>query len=67
MSVSIHPNADTFVAGPPTALFQIRLEGSCPYCMPNYDVAEDGRFLMTLRVEESSAAPIRLILNWPAH
>jgi hypothetical protein len=66
MSVSIRPNADTFVAGPPTALFQARLDESCDYCLPNYNVAADGRFLMSVGAQESSAIPINLILNWPA-
>jgi eukaryotic-like serine/threonine-protein kinase len=68
MSAAISPNRDTFVAGPPTALFQTRLDwsrfGTPKYTMPNYNVAADGRFLMQVVIEES--APISLILNWPA-
>jgi len=70
MSAAIPPNRDTFVAGPPTALFQTRLEwsrfGTPLYTMPNYNVAADGRFLMTVLVEEGLSAPINLVLNWPA-
>jgi hypothetical protein len=70
MSASIRPNAGTFVASPPTALFRTRLEfsrfGMPNYVTPNYNVAADGRFLMTVAVEEASAVPINLILNWPA-
>jgi serine/threonine protein kinase len=71
MAVSVRPNADTFVAGTPTALFQTRLEfgrfnGGCSYCTMEYDVAADGRFLMTVLAEEASTLPINLILNWPA-
>ena len=69
MTAPIRTKADVFAAGPPTPLFQTRLEfrgrGSCGYCMPNYDVAADGRFLMTVVAEEPSA-PINLILNWPS-
>jgi Tol biopolymer transport system component len=68
MTAPIRAKADVFEAGTPTALFQTRLEnrrsGPCHYCMPNYDVDADGRFLMTVVAEEPSA-PINLILNWP--
>ena len=70
MSASIRANADTFEARPPTALFRTRLEssrfGMPNYTTPNYNVAADGRFLMTVAVGESSAPPVSLILNWPA-
>ena len=31
-----------------------------------YDVSPDGRFLVNTVVEEAAAAPITLVVNWPA-
>ena len=69
MTAPIRATADIFAAGTPTALFQPRLElrrggGACTICTANYDVAADGRFLMTVVTEEPSV-PISLILNSP--
>ena len=64
MAAPIRAKGDVFTAVTPTALFQTRLDGACTYCTPNYDVTEDGRFLMTVVVEEASSPPINLVLNW---
>jgi hypothetical protein len=53
--------------GLPTALFQPRIVlGGTPVIgvRQQYDVAPDGRFLINVSVDESTAAPITLILNW---
>jgi len=33
---------------------------------PQYAVARDGRFLMTIQADDGTAAPISVVLNWQA-
>ncbi len=51
-----------FSAGRPTRLFQGDFDSS--YWIRNYDVAEDGRFLMVRTPPESAARTMVLVLNW---
>jgi Tol biopolymer transport system component len=66
MAVPVANTGVVFEYGTPTALFQSRIAGggSVGVNKPNYDVSRDGRFLVVQPVEESSAFPITLILNW---
>jgi hypothetical protein len=53
--------------GLPTALFQPRIVGGGTPVIgvrQQYDVAPDGRFLINVSVDESTAAPITVITNW---
>jgi len=57
--------ATTFEVGTPVALFPTRIAGGVETsARANYAVSRDGRFLINQEVEESTAAPITLILNW---
>ncbi len=61
MAVDLKAGA-TFEAGVPRALFQARAAG-----LRSYDVASDGqRFLINTPLEESAAAPLTVVINWPA-
>ncbi|MBI4474963.1 MAG: PD40 domain-containing protein [Acidobacteria bacterium] len=65
-SVTTGQNQDSpFDAGRPVALFPIQsvpIGGSIQ--RPQYAVSRDGRFLINQPVEEPTASPITLILNW---
>jgi hypothetical protein len=51
-----------FVSEKPQALFQTHpVQGSF---RPPYDVARDGRFLIDTDLQDASAEPIHLLLNW---
>ncbi len=70
MAVSITATADgqTLDASAPVPLFPTRL-ASGPGFAPGeaqYEVAPDGRFLLNTVVDESSAPPITITLNWTA-
>ena len=70
MAVGIQAKGETLEAGAPAALFQTRILGGGSVLgaanREQYAVASDGRFLMNVVAGEASAAPITLILNWPA-
>jgi Tol biopolymer transport system component len=74
MAVPFGLAADTSAAdvGPPVALFPTRLAsgagiGSVGFvATAQYDIATDGRFLMNVAVEESTAPPITIVQNWLA-
>jgi Tol biopolymer transport system component len=69
MAVAIHINADGALnLGPPTALFQTRLPTGSNIAVglgskPQYAVAPDGRFLMSVTADDT-ASPISIVLNW---
>jgi eukaryotic-like serine/threonine-protein kinase len=54
--------------GEPVALFAARLASGSGITgvarKPQYAVAPDGRFLMNVAVEEGTASPISIVLNW---
>jgi hypothetical protein len=56
----------SFEYGTPMPLFPTRVVGggSVSNNRPNYDVSRDGRFLVNQSVDEASASPITVILNW---
>jgi serine/threonine protein kinase len=62
MAVPVAVHGSTFEAGKPVALFGTRVVGGM--FVAQYAVSRDGRFLINQVVEESTAAPITLILNW---
>jgi len=67
MAVPIRAQGSTLEADPPVPLFQTRLSGAlggiAGNVRPQYDVAADGRFLMSITTEET-ISPITVILNW---
>ncbi len=67
MAAPIASSGTALQPGLPTALFQPRIAlGGTPVVgfRQQYDVAPDGRFLINVSVDESSAAPITVITNW---
>jgi len=70
MAVTTIVSADgqTVEAGSPVPLFPTRLASGANVIKgkPEYVVAPDGRFLMNVVVDEANAAPISVVLNWPA-
>jgi hypothetical protein len=65
MAVSVRASDSTFEAGSPAALFQTRtVVGGNANLTPQYAVSRDGRFLLNVPDDTSTAAPITLILNW---
>jgi Tol biopolymer transport system component len=64
MAVPITAVRDTLQPGAPTTLFPTRIVGGGGGSVGrNYDVAPDGRFLITTELH-GDAAPITLIQNW---
>jgi Tol biopolymer transport system component len=66
MAAAVRASDSTFDAESPAALFQTRIVvGGNANISPQYAVAQDGRFLVNVRVDESSGpAPVTVILNW---
>ena len=65
--VKLSPDARSLETGTPAALFPVRIAGGpAPIVSKQqYAVSSDGqRFLVNLAVDEGSASPITLILNW---
>jgi hypothetical protein len=65
MAVAVKTVA-SFEAGPPVALFQTqRRQPISALDLFSYDVSGDGqRFLIATKVDEASAAPLSILLNW---
>jgi len=66
MAVPIAANGSTLEPGTPIALFQTRIfgGGANVNARQQYDVARDGRFLINVAIDDASASPITLLLNW---
>ncbi|MBF8301273.1 MAG: prkC 14, partial [Acidobacteria bacterium] len=65
MAVPVRASDSTFEAGSAAALFQTRtVVGGNANLTPQYAVSRDGRFLINVPDDTSTAAPITLILNW---
>jgi Tol biopolymer transport system component len=62
MAVSIKPSGTSLDISAPVSLFRPRFVEATR--RGNYNVAPDGRFLISLAIEEQSVAPITVILNW---
>ena len=60
--------ASGFEAGSPVALFQVhRRQPVASYDLFSYAVSSDGnRFLIATKLDEASAAPLSVFLNWTA-
>jgi serine/threonine protein kinase/Tol biopolymer transport system component len=64
MAAPVGMSGSTFEAGAPAALFQTRMAvGGAANLKQQYAVSRDGRFLVNVPFE-TSTAPITLILNW---
>ncbi len=61
MAVDIQPGSQ-FQAGVPKALFNVRLGP----ISPDYDVDNQGRFLIATPVDQTAGVPMTVVLNWPA-
>lgn len=70
--IQVGSASGTIAPGPPVVLFPMRLAiganvGIGGYMSrAQYDVASDGRFLLNVTTEDTGAAPITLVVNWPA-
>jgi dipeptidyl aminopeptidase/acylaminoacyl peptidase len=64
MAATVTASGSAFEPGTPVALFQTRIYNGVTPVRPQYAVSKDGRFLINQAVEESTASPITLILNW---
>jgi len=62
MAALVRGSAASFEAETPRPLFQTRMNATVN--KHQYTVSADGRFLINQQVQESSATPITLILNW---
>ena len=67
MAAPIASSGTVLQPGLPTALFQPRIAFGGTVVVgtrQQYDVAPDGRFLINVNADESTAAPITVITNW---
>jgi Tol biopolymer transport system component len=62
MEVEIKGTGTTPEPGVPQPLFDVRLGAN----NPSFDVSKDGRFLIPIAVEQATAAPITVVVNWMA-
>ena len=67
MAVPVRATATALEPSTPIPLFEIRVPLSGTSLRHQYDVTADGqRFLVNTVVNESSDAPITVVLNWTA-
>ena len=62
MAAPFNSHGSAFTAGKPQALFRTHI-----FFAPSkqqYDVSRDGRFLVVTQLEDTSAEPIHILLNW---
>jgi hypothetical protein len=64
IAAKVVPEGETFRAETPEPLFQTHINTATN--RQQYDVARDGRFLILTDLPDTSAEPIRLLLNWKA-
>ena len=64
MAAPVTAHGSAFAAGKPQALF--RTHSFFAPSKQQYDVSRDGRFLILTRLEDTSAEPIHILLNWKA-
>jgi hypothetical protein len=66
MVVALDDDGSTLRAGPPQVLFAGRYERTIfGGESSNYDVSEDGRFVMIRRNNPQTPTEIHVVLNWP--
>ncbi|HMG32609.1 MAG TPA: hypothetical protein VKM94_01625, partial [Blastocatellia bacterium] len=67
MAVDVIADGASFEPAVPKALFDLRVPGNLPGPRNWYAVSKDGqRFLVTTNLEESTAQPTTVVLNWTA-
>jgi hypothetical protein len=68
VSVAVSADGQTVDASAPVPLFATRLASGAGFAPgeQQYTVAPDGRFLLNTVVDEASASPITVVLNWRA-
>jgi eukaryotic-like serine/threonine-protein kinase len=67
MAVNVKANGTTFEADVPKALFDLRVLGGLPGPRNWYAVSKDGqRFLVSTNLEDATAQPTTVVLNWTA-
>jgi hypothetical protein len=65
LASSILPSTSGFLFTPPKVLFERNFVGWTPTQGRSFDVAADGRFLMSQQIGQPEAAPpIVVVLNW---
>jgi WD40 repeat protein len=69
VSIQVEGKGDAFNPGTPVALFPTRLATGANITLGflsgfGYAVASDRRFLMNITVDEPTASPISIVLNW---
>jgi len=65
--IAVRADGQTLEAGAPVPLFLTRLAPPAnPLKAQQYAVAPDGRFLMNTIIDEVTAPPITVVLNWEA-
>jgi Tol biopolymer transport system component len=69
--IGVAPDRQTLEPGTPVPLFPTRLASGSNInsgflSKPQYVVAADGRFLMNVSLDEGTASPIAIVLNWHA-
>lgn len=62
MAAPVTAHGSAFAAGKPQALF--RTHSFFAPSKQQYDVSRDGRFLVVTQLEDTSAEPIHILLNW---
>jgi Tol biopolymer transport system component len=67
MSLEVRTGGTTFGYGPAKALFEAPVEAANTTATNRYDVSADGqRFLINAPVENTTSAPITVVVNWLA-
>jgi eukaryotic-like serine/threonine-protein kinase len=56
------PKSSQLQFGVPRPLFEVRILTNDS---PNFDVSQDGRFLLPALVEQQGSTPMTVVLNWP--
>lgn len=66
--IHIAPGGRTLALDPSVELFPTKLASTqgVTNSRAEYAVAPDGRFLMSVTVEDATASPITIVLNWEA-
>ena len=66
MAASVNARGSAFEIGPAQSLFETSLR-STGGALKLYDASADGqRFLVNIVVDDPRAAPMTLVVNWPA-
>ncbi|HZM89403.1 MAG TPA: hypothetical protein VFF31_22970, partial [Blastocatellia bacterium] len=66
MAVAVKADGATFEPDVPKTLFELRVPGNLAGPRNWYAVSKDGRFLVNTNLEEATAPPTTVVLNWTA-